>query len=270
MNERNEGTIRIVARGIDVGYGARVVLSRVDLDIRAGELLVVAGANGVGKTTLLKALSGRTQPLRGEVLLDGRPVSALSHAERGRNIAFVTQGAQVDWPFTVRELVALGRFPHRGWFSSERQTDRDAVEAAIRRSGLAGFGDKPATELSGGELQRAMIARALAQEGEVLFLDEPVSHLDEKHRVATMDLIRDLAGSGLAAVASLHDLNLASLYADRIALFADGRLMALGRPAEVLREDILREAFDSNLLVGEHPLSKGSPLVYHPIPSRKV
>lgn len=261
-------TIRIEARGLDVGYGERVVLSMVDLDIRAGELLVVAGANGVGKTTLLKVLSGRTPPLRGEVLLDGRPLASLSAAERGRGIAFVPQGSQVDWSFTVRELVALGRFPHRGWFSAERQSDRDAVEAAIRRSLLDGFAERSVTELSGGELQRAMIARALAQEGEVLFLDEPVSHLDEKHRVLTMDLIRNLASSGLAAVASLHDLNLASLYADRIALFSGGRLAALGKPEEVLREDILREAFDSNLLVGEHPLAKGSPLVYHPIPSR--
>ncbi len=263
------GRVRIEARGVDVGYGDRVVLGGVDLEVRQGELLVIAGANGVGKTTLLKALSGRVPPLRGEILIDGRILAALSAAERGRRVAFVGQGAQAVWPFTVRELVTLGRFPHRGWFASERRSDREAVAAAIRRAGLDGFAERSVTELSGGELQRAMIARALAQEGEVLLLDEPVSHLDEKHRVMVMDLIRSLVSSGLAAVASLHDLNLASLYADRIALFSDGGLAALGTPREVLREDILRAAFDANLRVGEHPLAAGSPLVYHPAPPKR-
>ena len=244
MNADAAGRIRIEARGLDVGYGDRAVLAGIDLDVRAGELLVVAGSNGIGKTTLLKALSGRMPPLRGEVLLDGVALAALSAAERGRRVAFVNQGDPAVWPFTVRELVALGRFPHRGWFASERRADREAVAAAIRRAGLDGFAERIVTELSGGELQRAMIARALAQDGEVLFLDEPVSHLDEKHRILVMDLIRSLASGGLAAVASLHDLNLASLYADRIALFSCGRLAAIGKPGEVLREDLLRTVFD--------------------------
>lgn len=255
------------ANGLSVGYHGKPILEGLDLTIRSGELLVLVGSNGAGKTTVLKALAGIARPLAGEVSLDGRNISELSALERARRVAYLTQTIHASWPFTVREFVAQGRFPHRGWFGGERPSDREALTEALERAQLLGFEDRAVTELSGGELQRVLIARAIAQEPEVLLLDEPVSQLDAKYQAAAMGLIRELVDSGLAAAASLHDLNLAGMYADRIALLSEGTLLAVGAPKEVLREDLLRKAFGASMVVGRHPQEAETPAVYHAHPS---
>lgn len=258
------GTLR--SAGASLAYGGKTVLRNVDFELRPGELVAFIGPNGAGKTTFLGALSGLLKPSAGTVTLDGAPLASYAPAALARRIARTEQNVRADWSFSVRETAALGRFAHRGWFAPPTPEDRAAVDSALERAGLGGFGGRPVTELSGGELQRTMIARALAQEPEILLLDEPVSQLDLKHQLSILELLRTLAANGLAVAASLHDLNLAAAYADRIALFAGGGLRALGAPAEILKEELILEAFGIPVLVGEHPERSGAPFVFHRAP----
>ena len=262
-------SLRLKLDSLSAGFRTRTVLENVSMEIFYGELLAIVGPNGAGKTTLLRTIAGIAQPLAGSVELDGHSVASFEPRERARRIAYLRQGTDAPWPYSVRELVFQGRYPHRGWFGRGEEADRAAVERALDRAGLAGYEDRPITELSGGELQRAMIARALAQEPAVLLLDEPVSSLDVRHQAKALDIVRDLADEGMAVVASLHDLNLAGLYADRIAVLSEGRLFALGTPKEVLREDLIREAFLAEISIADHPELIGTPLVLHPAPKRR-
>lgn len=261
-------TVRLSARGVSVGYEGKTVLSGVNFDLRAGEFVAFIGANGVGKTTFLKALGASVPPARGTILLDGDPLSAYRPRRLARRIARTEQSPQADWAFTVEESVALGRFAHRGWFSPLAAADHRSIDVVLERTGLSEFRSRLVTELSGGELQRVMIARALAQEPDVLLLDEPVSQLDVKHQLSILSLVRELADDGLAVAASLHDLNLAGYYADRIALFAKGTLRAVGTPQEILEEQLIFEAFGVPVLVGQHPERKGTPFVFHRAPKK--
>jgi iron complex transport system ATP-binding protein len=254
------------ARELRVGYKKRIILGPLNLSLGSGELLVLIGPNGIGKTTLLKTLAGLLPPVDGEVLLDGKALSQFTAFGRSKKIAFLSQNAPLSWPFTVEELVAQGRFPYRRWFGVESQADKDAVEEALDRACLRELRHRLATELSGGELQRVLIARSIAQRPQILVLDEPVSQLDPKFQITAMDLIKNLTQGGLAAITSLHDLNLAALYADRIALFSEGTLLALGKPQDVLREDLLLRAFGSELVIGNHPRDGRRISVYHPLP----
>ncbi len=254
------------ARGLSVAYDGRTVLSGVDFDLEAGELVALVGPNGAGKTTMLRALAGALAPASGSVELDDVPVGDYGAADLARRIARTDQTPRADWAFTVRETVSMGRFSHRGWFSPLGDADRDRIDEVLSRCGLDSFRERLITELSGGELQRVMIARALAQEPDVLLLDEPVSQLDVKHQLSIMDLLRALADGGIAVAASLHDLNLAGFYADRIALFSGGSLRAVGTPVEILQEELIFEAFGVPVLVGEHPEREGLPFVFQRAP----
>jgi len=258
------------AKGVHASYDGRRVLSGVDFELGSGELVAFIGPNGAGKTTLLKILGASLKPESGAVELDGRPLASYAPALRARRIARTEQAPRADWGFTVLETVRLGRFSYRGWFAPPSAADRAAVDSALEKTGLDDFRSRLVTELSGGELQRVMIARALAQEPDVLLLDEPVSQLDVKHQLSIMVLIRELADGGLAVAASLHDLNLAALYADRLALFSGGALRAVGAPREILKEELILEAFGIPVLVGEHPERGGAPFVYHRAPKKDI
>lgn len=257
---------KLETRELRVGYEKRIILGPLNLSLGSGELLVLIGPNGSGKTTLLKTLAGLLSPMGGEVLLEGKSLSQFASFARSKKIAFLPQNSSVSWPFTVEELVAQGRFPYRRWFGSESQADKDAVEEALDRACLRELRHRLATELSGGELQRVLIARSIAQRSRILLLDEPVSQLDPKFQITVLDLIKNLTQVGFAAIASVHDLNLAALYADRIALFSEGSLLALGKVQEVLREDLLLRAFGSELVIGNHPRDGQRISVYHPLP----
>jgi iron complex transport system ATP-binding protein len=235
---------------LTVGFGKKPVLTGISLRIMAGELLVLAGPNGSGKTTLLKTIAGILKPLAGRVLLDGRDTASMGKREKAGRISLLFQGTSPGWPFTVREIIAQGRFPYQGIFGAEHARDQKAVAQAIKAAGLSGFEERPVTELSGGEFQRVLIARAMAQEAGLLLFDEPANTLDPKYQFMVMTLIRSITGTG--ALVSLHDLNLARLYADRIVLLGDGKIFALGKPPEVLREETLAEVFD---------LPRGSPIM---------
>jgi iron complex transport system ATP-binding protein len=253
---------RLELRDLAVGYRNKPVLRGINFSLSPGELAVLAGPNGVGKTTLLKTAGGFLKPLGGRVLVDQRDLGLMGKREKAGHIAFLFQNTAPLWAFTVGELVSQGRFHRRGVLGFSDAEDRAAVKEAIAASALGGFEDRPVTELSGGEYQRVLIARAMTQEAGLLLLDEPANNLDPKYQFIVMNLIRAMTEKGKTALLSLHDLNLASLYADRIILLTESGIAAQGTPAEALREDILREVFDAPLKVYPHPGRGAFPAVF--------
>lgn len=255
------------ACGVRFGYTPeRVVLDGLDLALRAGERLALVGANGAGKSTLLRILGGTLVPQAGEVRWHEQPLRAVSRRRLAQHIAVVAQqvpaGPLED--LTVEEVVALGRTPYAGWLGLRGETaaDRRAVQAALAATDAAAFAHRPLAELSGGERQRALLAMALAQEPEVLLLDEPTRHLDPHHQVALLQLVSHLAATqGVAVVAVLHDLNLAAAFFPRLALLHDGRLVADGSPAAVLTAQSVAHAYGAGLAVLPHPQRPDLPLV---------
>ena len=253
------------AREVTVRYGARTALHSVDLGVGPGEILGVIGPNGSGKSTLIRVLSGVRPPDRGAVLFEGRGLESVSRREKGRTIALVPQETHVSFPLVVRELVLLGRSPHTGSFGWERGRDHEVARQAMERTDVASLADRPLDELSGGERQRVVLARALAQEPRILLLDEPTTYLDLRHTVMLLDLVRELCREqGLAVVLVLHDLNLAGMYCDRLALLDQGRVHARGAPEEVLRWDDLCQVYGTNLYVAPNDIT--GQIVVLPLP----
>jgi iron complex transport system ATP-binding protein len=256
---------QLTADRLDSGYRNRPVLTAVSLSIRAGEVLALIGPNGAGKTTLLRALARQLRPTAGTVMLDETPLWTRGPGWVARRIALAPQGRPPERPLTVAEAVALGRAPHRGWLLPLTAADQEIVRRALERAGLGALMNRPVTELSAGEAQRVVLARALAQGPAVLLVDEPTSHLDLRFQRELLDRLRQLAQDDrMAVVLALHDLNLAGLWADRVALLTGGRLLALGAPAEVLTAERLEAAYETPLVVTRHPVF-GTPLVT-PVP----
>lgn len=246
---------------LSVRYHRQLVLNDISLQVRAGEVLALVGPNGAGKSTLVRAVSGVIPLGGGAIKLDDAEVHRLPPAERARQIAVVPQAVHLPEAFTVAEIVLMGRTPHLPLWGGEGQHDCAVAWAAMRHTAIQPLAERRVDEISGGERQRVVIARALAQEPRVLLLDEATAHLDLKHQVAILELIRSLAHDhGLAVLATLHDLNQAARYADRVALLTDGELQALGSPAEVLTSAHLSAAYDLPVHVIPHPLH-GTPLV---------
>ncbi len=246
---------------LTLAYGSRVVLRDVHLTLPAGEVLALIGPNGAGKSTLIRAASGLLRPAGGRVTLDGADVHRWSPEQRARRIAVVPQAAQLPETFTAFETVLMGRTPYLGWLGREREQDRAIARRAMERTCTSELAGRPVGALSGGEQQRVLIARALAQAAPVMLLDEPTAHLDLRHQAGTLGLVRDLARTdGLAVLVALHDLNLAAQFADRVALLAGGELQAVGTPTEVLTPGNLSRAYDIPIYVISHPLH-GAPLV---------
>jgi iron complex transport system ATP-binding protein len=233
---------RLSLEGLAVSLGGRPVLAGLDLELAAGELLLLAGRNGAGKTTLLRAAAGLVRPSAGRVAFDGRPLASFSRRELARQIALVPQDTLVPFPFSAGQLVLLGRTPHLGLLAFESKADVAAAEAALARLGLGTLADRSVLELSGGERQLVHLARALAQDTPVLLLDEPTAHLDLAHRALVLGCLRELAREGRAVLAVSHDLA-AARYANRVAFLVDGRLAAAGKPADVMRPETIRAAF---------------------------
>lgn len=251
----------LVTQELTCAYDQRVVLQRLDLALGRGEVLALIGPNGAGKTTLLKALARLLRPTAGTVILLQQDVWRLSSGAVARCLAIAQQQENTHWPVTVAQAVALGRAPHRGWLLPYSRQDRRLVEQALCQSGLQALRHRLLTELSGGEQRRVILARALAQQPQVLLLDEPTAHLDLKYQAEVLNLVQRLASeSAISVVIALHDLNQAALCADRIALLADGDLMALGRPDEVLIPARLAQAYGVEVVVTPHPVY-GTPLV---------
>lgn len=240
---------QLVARGVVAGYGARQVLRGIDLELAPGALSALIGPNGAGKSTLLRALAGLLRPTGGTVRLDGRDVATIPRRELAGRIAVVPQSFDTLFPFTVREIVSLGRSARLSLFARPGASDARAVERALVELDLGALADRRMDSLSGGERQRAVLAMALAQESDVLLLDEPTVHLDPGHQRSTVLLVRALARArGLVLVTVLHDLNLAAL-ADRIIAIVDGEVGADGPPDAVLAAEPVGRIFGPGLRV---------------------
>jgi iron complex transport system ATP-binding protein len=246
---------------LTAGYGAEPILREVSLSIHTGQVLGVIGPNGAGKTTLVRAVSGVLPYRGGKISIAGQDLVRLSTGERARLLAVVPQARQLPEDFTVYETVLLGRTPYLNWLGATGASDHAAARQAMAATRLADLAERRVGELSGGEQQRVLLARALAQQAPLLLLDEPTTHLDLEHQALLLNLVRRLAAeSDLAVLMVLHDLNLASLFADRLALLVSGRLRALGLPAEVLTPENLAETYHIPVQVLRHP-EHGTPLV---------
>ncbi|MEV0822027.1 ABC transporter ATP-binding protein [Nonomuraea rubra] len=251
----------LTAEGLALGYGDRVVVESLDLAVPPGEITVIVGANACGKSTLLRSLSRLLSPRRGRVILDGKDVHRMPARKLARTLGLLPQSPIAPEGITVADLVGRGRHPHQGLFSRWNDQDDAAVAAALEATRTTDLADRAVDELSGGQRQRVWIAMALAQQTDLLLLDEPTTFLDASHQIEVLDLLTDLnRARGTTIVMVLHDLNLAARYADHLIALAGGRLHAAGSPAEVLTEDCVRTVFGLDSRIIEDPLS-GRPLM---------
>jgi iron complex transport system ATP-binding protein len=248
-------------RDLTCTYDRHVALRELVLTLHSGEVLALIGPNGAGKTTLLRALARLLRPKIGTVLLTGQDVWRLSPGAVARTLALAPQQEVTHWPVTVEQAVALGRAPHRGWLLPYSAHDHQVVERVLQQTGLQELRHRLMTALSGGEQRRVILARALAQEPQVLLLDEPTAHLDLKYQAEVLTLVQRLAcQEGLTVAIALHDLNQAALCAHRIGLLTKGSLVALGSPDAVLTPDRLTQAYGVAVVVTPHPIY-GTPMI---------
>jgi iron complex transport system ATP-binding protein len=236
-------TALLEGRDLSFAYDDRAVLRDASLCLHPGELVALVGPNGAGKSTLLHVLLGLLTPKTGRVLLEGRPMGAFTRRDIARKVAFLPQEVRSDFAFTVRELVAMGRLPHLGRFRPEGPTDVAAIDAALDATGTREFSERLASELSGGERQRVILARAIAQSTDVLLLDEPTSSLDVAHQLEVLGVLAALVKRGKAVAIALHDLSLAARFADRLVVLHEGKVVAEGKPSEVVTESLLARYF---------------------------
>jgi len=248
----------IAVDGVELAFGDVQVLDGVDLTIEAGEFIAVVGPNGAGKTTLLRTINGLLTPDAGRVELVGERVDSLSAKEVSRRVATVPQDTHVGFSFRAEQVVEMGRTPHRSRL--DWSDDQDPVDRALERTAMTDLRDRPVDDLSGGERQRVLLARALAQEPEALLLDESTANLDINHQISVLDIVADLVAEGKAALAAIHDLDLAARYCDRLLLLSDGEIRAAGNPEAVLTDDALATAFDTETAVTTNPAT-GTPTV---------
>jgi iron complex transport system ATP-binding protein len=238
----------IELRDLAVRFDGHVAVRQASFAAQSGEWIVLIGPNGAGKTSVLRAVCGLL-PFEGEILLDGHDARRLGRRELSRVVAFVPQHPAAPAELTVAEYVLLGRTPHIGYFSSEGTADRRAAASALERLELDAFAERPLGSLSGGELQRVVLARALAQEAPILLLDEPTTALDLGRQQQVLELIDSLRRDGLTVVSTMHDLTLAGQYAERLLLLDRGSIVAEGPPEHVLSAANLSEHYDARVRV---------------------
>jgi iron complex transport system ATP-binding protein len=240
-------------QNISVSYASRRILHDVSINVQSGEVLALIGPNGAGKSTLIRAASG-VIPYEGHIRTNGDDFITLAPMQRAKYIATVPQAVSMPPAYTVWETVLLGRTPYLGFLGQPSQKDEAIAQQALQRVSALQFADRRVGELSGGEQQRILLARALCQSTPILLLDEPTTHLDLQYQVSLLELISELAHKdNLAVLVALHDLNLAAHYADRIALMVAGEIKAQGKPEQVLLPDLIRDAYCLPVQVVKHP-----------------
>jgi len=246
---------------LSAAYFETKVLREVSLRVESGEILALVGPNGAGKSTLIRAVSGVIPITGGKVRLNGIELNRLGYMQRARHLAVVPQARELPAAFTVYQTVLLGRTPYLSWLGTASQKDHAIVGLALERTHTAQLAERRVSDLSGGEQQRVLLARALAQDAPILLLDEPTTHLDLQHQSNLLNLVRQLCQeNNLTVLMVLHDLNLAGLYADRVALMDSGHILATGSPEEVLTTENLSSVYQVPVNVIPHP-DYGTPLV---------
>ncbi len=250
----------ISATGVFAAYGERQVLNGLDLEVTQGRVMALAGPNGVGKSTLLRAVAGALRPTRGELRVMGTDVYSLSGRERALLVSMVPQNPELPRGASALEVTLMGRNPHLGLLAWESAADVDVAIEALRMTDAEELADRPVHQLSGGERQRVAIAMALAQQTPVVLLDEPTANLDLAYQPAIMRLLRELADSGKTVVTAVHDLTLAGQFCDSVALVGEGRVVACGPPETTLTPEAIRQVYGAETLVLEHP-ETGKPIV---------
>ena len=261
--------IRLSAQEVTLGYGDRVVVDGLSIDIAPGVVTTVIGPNGCGKSTLLRALGRLLRPRQGRILLDGMAISSMKTKDVARIVGLLPQSPVAPEGLTVADLVARGRHPHQSWIRQWSATDESEVTTALEATGIADLADRALDELSGGQRQRAWISMALAQGTDILLLDEPTTYLDLAHSIEVLDLVDRLhCDLGRTVVMVLHDLNLAIRYSDQLIVMREGRIVAQGAPTDIISVALLREVFDLDASVLEDPVS-GRPMIV-PIGTRHV
>ncbi|MDP4146409.1 MAG: ABC transporter ATP-binding protein [Bacillota bacterium] len=239
----------------------KVILKDICLKIESGCFCSIIGPNGSGKTTLLKNISTIYKPDRESIYIGEKDVTDITPKELGKNISFVKQQVDSEFDFIVMDMVLMGRNPHINRFSKESKRDIEIVEQAMKLTNVFHLKDENIKCLSGGEKQRVMIARAIAQQGKIILLDEPTSHLDIFHQLEILDSIKRINNEyGVTVVSVLHDLNLAAQYSDYLIMVNNGKIAAYGRPEQVLKSNLLKEIYKVDMMILEHPVTK-KPLI---------
>lgn len=247
---------------LTVAYGDKVVLRDVSFEVLSGEILALIGPNGAGKSTLIRAATGVVPVKSGQVSVDGQDLTNLAHNQRAKILAVVPQARQLGGAFSVEQAVMMGRTPYLNWLGQEGEADKAAVRLALEQTCLDAFAERQIAKLSGGEQQRVLLARALAQSTPVLMLDEPTNHLDLQHQTNLLFLVKRLARENqLAVLMALHDLNLVSFFADKVGLLVDGELRSLGTPQEVICAEHISAAYRTPVEVVPHPVT-GAPIIF--------
>lgn len=247
----------VLVKHLWVGYGRQPVLRHLSFEVPAGAFFIIIGPNSSGKTTLLRTLAGAVKPQQGQVEIWGGPVERFSKKALARLVAVVPQRVPTNIPFTVQEVVLMGRSPHLGWLGLDRPSDLELAREAMALTKVTNLAHRPLPQLSGGELQRVIIARAICQQPRLLLLDEPTAALDPAHQVNLMDLMTQLQQElGLTVIMVSHDLNLAAMYGEQLLLLKEGEALQTGRPAEVLTYEQLERAYGCAMLVDENPLGR--------------
>ncbi|MDI9913783.1 ABC transporter ATP-binding protein [Rhodococcus sp. IEGM 1379] len=260
---------RLVAENLTLGYGDRIIVDGLDLEIPTGVITTVIGPNGCGKSTLLRALGRLLKPKSGSVVLDGKAISSMKTKEVARILGMLPQTPVAPEGLTVADLVARGRHPHQSWIRQWSADDEGEVAQALALTGVSDLADRPVDQLSGGQRQRAWISMALAQGTDILLLDEPTTYLDLAHSMEVLDLVDQLHEEmGRTVVMILHDLNLAVRYSDHLIVMRDGAVVAAGIPKDIISAELLLEVFGLEAVVIDDPVSD-RPLIV-PIGTRHV
>lgn len=254
---------RLSVRDLHCSYNHREVLSGISFELRNSDFLAIMGPNGAGKTTVLRAVTLSGPRVNGSILLNGQELRKLSRRQIATHFAVLPQNIQTPFSFTVEEILSMARHPHKSRFAGLNPHDKQVIQDAARKTDILPFLQRKISHLSSGERQRVFLAQALIQEPEILFLDEPISHLDLGHQVEIFRLLKAVNQDGVAVIAIFHDLTFAFHFAKHVLLLNEGRVHAYGEPAAVLTESNIREVFKADLQLVQHPDSKTPLLKYN-------